>query len=75
MVRDPGQARTWKPGRSRPRDWLARKEAVVDAPPECNLNRVSGGPAKAEPWLIYPLVEVDDDADLHGETGAWLSGR
>ena len=28
------------------------------------------------PWrLIYPLVEVDDDADLHGETGDRLSGR
>jgi len=25
--------------------------------------------------LIYPLVEVDDDADLHGETGDRLSGR
>jgi hypothetical protein len=27
------------------------------------------------PWLIYRPVEVDDDADLHGETGDRLSGR
>ena len=26
-------------------------------------------------WLIYPVVEVDDGTDLHGETDAWLSGR
>jgi hypothetical protein len=25
--------------------------------------------------LIYRLVEVNDDGDLHGETGADLSGR